>query len=71
MFDKTAEDDLTPSPSLRNQLVAHVPIAIIVVGLLAMFFALHVAVTGLAVLAIAHVALGLALLLIRRHRHAG
>jgi len=55
------------SSPFRSQLLAHVPIAIVVAGVLATMVALHVAVTGLLLLAVAHVALGLVLLLVRRH----
>lgn len=62
------ENDLNPSPSLRSQIVRHLPIAAIVLGVLAAFVALHVAITGVVIAAVAHVGIGLVLLAIRSHR---
>lgn len=62
------ENELTPTPSVKSQIVKHLPIAAIVLGVLAAFVALHVAITGVLIAAAAHVVLGLGLLGIRRHR---
>lgn len=62
------ENNLSPSPSLKSQVLLHLPLAAIVIGVLAAFVALHLAITGIIIAALAHVALGLLLLVIRRHR---
>lgn len=62
------ENDLSPEPNLKSQILLHLPLAAIVLGVLAAFFALHLAITGIFIAAAAHIVLGLVLLAIRRHR---
>ena len=62
------ENNLAPEPTLRTRIVDHLPIAIAVAGLLAVFVSLHVAATGLIMAALAHVLIGVVLLVVRRHR---
>ena len=67
----TFDNDLAQDPSLRDQVVSHLPIALVVLGFGAAFVALHVAVAGLLALAVLHLVGGLGLLAFRRHRAAG
>lgn len=62
------ENNLQSNLSLRSQIARHLPIAIVVLGGFAAFVAMHVALTGVVVLALAHVLVGLVLLVVRRHR---
>ena len=62
------ENNLQSDPSPRDQLVRHIPIALIVLGVLAAFVALHTAVTGVLLLGLGHAVVGLVILGIRRHR---
>ena len=62
------ENELAPSPTLKSQILRHLPIAALVLGVLGAFVAMHVAITGVAIAAVAHVVLGLVVLGIRRHR---
>ena len=62
------DNELSERPSLRRQVVQHLPIALVVFGLLSAAVAMHVAVAGLAALAVVHIVIGLALYGIRKHR---
>lgn len=64
-------NDLAEDPTTTSQIVRHLPIALAAFGLLAAFVALHVAATGIAIAAVAHIAIGAAVFAIRRHRGAG
>lgn len=65
------DNDLSTDPPSRTQLASHLPLALIALGLGAVFVALHVAVAGLLALAILHLVAGVGLLAFRRHRAAG
>lgn len=67
----TFDNDLSDGPSTRDQLVSHLPIALMALGFGAAFVALHVAVAGLLALAVLHLVGGVGLLAFRRHRAAG
>lgn len=61
-------NDLVEDPTLTSQILRHLPIVLLALGVAAAFVALHVAVTGIAIAAVAHIAIGLAVLAVRRHR---
>ncbi len=67
MFENTPK----PQPSLRSMVVRHIPIAAVVLGALATMVALHLAVTAVLVVAVAHVVVGLVLLVVARLRPRG
>jgi len=62
------ENELLSKPSVKSQVLRHLPIAILLVGLLTTMVALHAAVAGGLILAAGHVVVGLILLVVRRHR---
>lgn len=61
-------NDLVEDPTLKSQILRHLPIVLLALGVAAAFVALHVAVTGIAIAAVAHIVIGLAVLAVRRHR---
>ena len=67
----TFDNDLSPEQSGKEQLVSHLPIALIAVGVIGAFFALHLAVAGVLALAAVHLVAGLGLMTFRLHRSNG
>lgn len=65
------ENDLLQEPTIRSQVIRHLPLVLLVGGVLAALFALHTAVVGVVVVAGAHVALGIVIFAVRRHRSSG
>lgn len=71
ILNMTFDNDLSTDSSFRDQLTSHLPVALIALGVGAAFVALHVAIAGLAALALLHVVGGAGLLAFRRHRASG
>lgn len=62
------DNDLTPATPLRKVIAQHLPLGLVVLGLIAAGVAMHTAIKGILLIAIAHVVLGLVVLGIKRHR---
>lgn len=62
------DNSFQTAPSLRQQIRSHLPILLVVGGLVGVFFGLHGAAQAVLVIAGLHLLAGLALLLVHRMR---